>query len=79
MKKTQLIRVVTAAILASGVALAAGGPPKFEAADTNGDGTVDATEFAATKLKRDFSKLDKDSNGSLNKKEYEAALEEDCE
>lgn len=79
MKKTVLIPVAAAAILASSVAFAAEGPPKFKAADTNGDGAVDATEFAATKLKRDFSKLDKDGNGSLNEKEYKAALEEDCE
>lgn len=76
MKKTQLI--AAAAILGSGIAFAAEGPPKFEAADSNGDGAVDATEFAATKLERDFAELDKDSNGSLNKKEYEAALDEDC-
>jgi len=78
MKKTQLILAAAAAILASSIALAADEPPKFGAADANGDGAVDAAEFAATKLEREFSKIDTDGNGSLNKEEYEAALEEDC-
>ena len=78
MKKTQLILTAAAVVLASGIAFAADGPPKFEAADANGDGAVDATEFSATKLERDFKKIDTDGNGSLNMEEYKAALEEDC-
>ncbi len=36
-----------AVLMASGISLA--DPPKFATADANGDGGVDATEFAATK------------------------------
>ena len=77
MKTTRLTVAVAAALLASGVALAQ--PPKFDAADTNADGGVDATEFAATKIKKKFPELDKDGDGKLTKKEYSAALDEDCE
>ncbi|MGB5198472.1 MAG: hypothetical protein WBN68_03440 [Sedimenticolaceae bacterium] len=77
MKTTRLTLAAAAALMASGVALAE--PPKFDAADANADGGVDATEFAATKMKKEFAKLDKDGDGKLNKKEYTAALDEDCE
>jgi Ca2+-binding EF-hand superfamily protein len=76
MKLTKMTLTAAAAILASSVALAA--PPKFDGADANGDGAVDAEEFAATKIKREFKKLDKDGDGKLNKTEYSAALDEDC-
>jgi hypothetical protein len=77
MKTTRLTLAAAAALMASGVALAA--PPKFDAADADADGGVDATEFAATKIEKEFAKLDKDGDGKLNKKEYTAALDEDCE
>ena len=78
MRTILLTLAAAAALMASGVSLAAE-PPKFAAADANGDGGVDATEFAATKIEREFPKLDKDGDGKLNKEEYAAALEEDCE
>ncbi len=77
MKTIRFTLAAAAALMASGVALAE--PPKFAAADANGDGGVDATEFAATKIEREFPKLDEDGDGKLNKQEYAAALEEDCE
>ena len=77
MKMTKITLTAAAAMLASSVALAA--PPKFDAADANADGGVDAAEFAATKIEKKFPELDKDGDGKLNKDEYAAALEEDCE
>jgi len=79
MKKTNLFVAAAAALLLSGSVLAADEPPKFEKADTNGDGGVDATEFAATKIDKKFAKLDEDGDGKLNKDEYAIALEEECE
>lgn len=67
-----------AAVLFASSAVLAAEKPKFEAADTNGDGTVDAAEFSATGIDKDFGELDADGDGSLNKDEYAAALEEDC-
>jgi hypothetical protein len=69
--------VLAAALLLAGSALAAE-KPKFDAADANGDGMVDAEEFKATGIEKEFGELDADGNGSLNKDEYAAALEEDC-
>lgn len=77
MKKTSMIVAATAALLATSVAFAA--PPSFKKADANGDGAVDATEYAATKGERAFAKLDKDGDGVLSKKEYSVLLDEDCE
>ncbi len=77
MNMTRLM-IASAALLASSAVLAADEKPKFEAADANGDGMVDASEFAATGIERDFGELDADGNGSLNGDEYAAALEEDC-
>ncbi len=77
MKMTQLTFAAAAALLASSVAFAA--PLKFDKADANGDGAVDATEFANSGIKKKFEKLDKDGDGKLSKKEYSAALDEDCE
>jgi hypothetical protein len=76
MKMTQL-SVLAAALMLSAAAFAAE-KPKFEAADANSDGMVDASEFAATGIEKDFGELDADGNGSLNSDEYAAALEEDC-
>ena len=78
MKLTQLTVTACAALLASSVALAAE-PPKFKKADANGDGTIDAAEYKATKAEAKFAKLDKDKSGSLSKKEYEVIFEEECE
>jgi len=77
MKVTQMTLAAIAAVFASSVTLAE--PPKFQAADANGDGGVDAAEFAATKIEKDFKKLDEDGDGKLSKGEYATALEEDCE
>lgn len=77
MKTTQPILVAAAALLASSLAFAA--PMKFAKADANGDGAVDAAEFANSGVKKKFEKLDKDGDGKLSKKEYSAALDEDCE
>ena len=77
MKKIQLT-VLAAAFLLAGAALAEDEKPNFEAADKNGDGMVNAAEFSATGIERDFGELDADGNGSLNCDEYAAALEEDC-
>jgi hypothetical protein len=76
MKLIQLT-ALAATLLLAGAALAAE-KPNFEGADTNGDGMVDATEFAATGIEKEFGSLDADGDGSLNKDEYAAALEEDC-
>ena len=77
MKLTQIFLAAAVALLAAGAASAA--PLKFVAADANKDGSVDATEFAASGIKKKFEKLDKDGDGKLSKKEYSAALDEDCE
>ena len=77
MNITQLTLAAAAALLASSVAFAA--PAKFDKADANGDGAVDATEFAASGMKKKFEKLDKNADGKLDKKEYSAGLDEDCE
>ena len=54
-------------------------PPKFAKADANGDGFLDAEEFAATGMKKKMEKLDKDGDGKLSEKEYKAGMDEDCE
>lgn len=77
MKKTSLLLSACAVLFASNVAFAE--PPEFKGADTNGDGAVDATEFKSLELEKEFGKFDEDGNGKLNKAEYEAALEEECE
>lgn len=78
MKKTQLIIAAAAAVLATSVAFAADEPPEFAAADTNGDGAVDAAEFKATGLEGEFPNVDTDGNGTLNEEEYQAAVEGEC-
>ncbi|HOP16005.1 MAG TPA: EF-hand domain-containing protein [Gammaproteobacteria bacterium] len=77
MKMSMVVVAGLSAALFAGATLAA--PPKFDKADSNGDGFVDATEFAASGVKKKLEKLDKDGDGKLNKKEYSAALDEDCE
>ena len=78
MKLTHIALVAATAFFASSLAFAADEPPKFDAADANGDGVVDASEFEATKIERDFGEIDEDGDGKLNQDEYAAALEEDC-
>lgn len=70
------LTLLAAAVLLSSAALAE--PPEFATADANSDGMVDAAEFGATGMEKDFGELDADGNGSLNADEYAAALEEDC-
>ena len=72
MHKTPMTLAAFAAMLATSVAFAA--PAKFDKADANGDGSLDATEFAASGMKKEMAKLDK-----LSKKEYSAGMDEDCE
>ncbi len=78
MKLTHIALAAATALFVSSLAFAADEPPKFDAADANGDGVVDTSEFEATKIERDFSEIDEDGDGKLNKDEYAAALEEDC-
>ena len=77
MKTSEMIVAAAAALLVTSVAFAA--PAKFKKADANGDGSVDATEYAASGAKREMAKLDKDGDGKLSKKEYSALFDEDCE
>lgn len=77
MKTTNLALVALAALLISSLTFAA--PAKFDKADANGDGFVDASEFAASGMEKELAKLDKDGDGKLSKKEYSAGLDEDCE
>lgn len=77
MKITQILLASAAAVLATSVAFAA--PAKFSKADANGDGALDAAEYAASGMKKEFAKLDKDGDGKLSKREYIAGMDEDCE
>jgi len=77
MKKTSIILAATAALLASSIAFAA--TPSFKKADTNADGMVDASKYAAIKSERKMADLDKNGDGNLDKKEYSALFDEDCE
>ena len=77
MHKTPMTLAAFAAMHATSVAFAA--PAKFDKADANGDGSLDATEFAASGMKKEMAKLDKDGDGKLSKKEYSAGMDEDCE
>lgn len=81
MKLTKLILIASIVALAA-TASAAAKIPTFKAVDANGDGSVDATEFAtatAAGVKQTLAKLDKDGNGTLSKTEYSVLLGEDCE
>lgn len=78
MTNNRLLFASIASFLAASVAFAAD-PPKFKKADTNGDGAVDAAEYANTGIEGKFEKWDEDEDGKLSKEEYGAALGEDCE
>ena len=79
MKLTRLtLAAAVALLLATSTAIAA--PKSFKKADANGDGSIDATEFAASGVEgKKMAGLDKDGDGMLSRKEYSAALDEDCE
>ncbi len=77
MKLLKIIPAAMAILLVSGAALAE--PKKFKDADTNGDGMVDSTEFAASGIKKAMKSLDTDKNGSLSKSEYSVVFDEECE
>lgn len=68
---------------ATATAFAADKPPKFKDVDANGDGSVDATEFAAATaagVKQAFEKLDKNGDGTLTRQEYAVVMgDADCE
>ncbi len=78
MKKIQLLTAAAAFALSS--AVFAGDPPEFEAADANGDGGVDATEWGAIEIddKKAFGEADGDGDGMLNQDEYAEAAGLDC-
>ncbi len=78
MKVTYTALFAATALAASSLVFAADGPPKFAAADANGDGAVDATEFEAAKIQLEFGEVDKDGDGKLSEEEYTAALDEEC-
>jgi hypothetical protein len=76
--KTTKLSLMLAALLASSLAFAA--PLSFKKADADGDGSVNAEEFAASGVEgKKMGELDKDGDGKLSSKEYSAALDEDCE
>lgn len=77
MKLSKLTLAAAAALLASGLAFAE--PQSFKKADANGDGAVDSGEFANSGVERKMGDLDKNGDGKLDRKEYSAALDEDCE
>ncbi len=77
MKMTQITITACAALLASGVALAE--PKEFKNADANADGMIDSAEYANSGAEKPMAELDKDKNGSLSQKEYDALLEEECD
>lgn len=76
MKTTKPTLAAIAALMLSGVAIAE--PASFKKADANGDGMIDASEFANSGVKKKMAELDKNGDGKLDKKEYSAALDEDC-
>lgn len=76
MKMTKLTLAAVAALMISGVAVAE--PASFKKADANGDGMVDAAEFANSGVEKKMGELDKNGDGKLDNKEYSAALDEDC-
>lgn len=70
--------VTASALLLASTAFADDEPPTFEKADTNGDGGVDATEYAATKMEPDFAEFDVDKDGKLNAAEFEELVNSEC-
>ena len=72
MKMTPTILAACAALLTSTVAFAE--PKEFPKADANGDGFVDATEFAASGVDAKFDESDTNKDGKLDIDEYQAAV-----
>ncbi len=79
MRKSSLLLALGAAFVLFGSTAYAQEPVAFNKADTNADGMVDSAELAKTGVEKEFAELDKDSNGKLNKAEYEVLFEEECE
>lgn len=83
MKLSTLI-LLAAFIAVSGTVSAADAkpPPAFSKLDANGDGSLDADEFAkatAAGVKQKFEKLDSNGDGKLSKSEYAVVMgDEDC-
>lgn len=68
--------LVCVALLMSNAALAE--PKEFPQADANGDGVMDATEFANSGYEdKSFAEVDLNKDGKISKEEYEEALA-DC-
>lgn len=77
MKFTQMTLAACAALMISSAAYAE--PKEFKAVDVNGDGSVDAAEYANSGVEEaTFKELDTNKDGNLSKDEYSAALE-DCD
>ncbi|MEP4192194.1 MAG: EF-hand domain-containing protein, partial [Sneathiella sp.] len=71
-------KILTVAVALSGLALASAQAetPKFEAVDTDKNGSVSMKELVAampTVTKEQFASVDKDGNGQLSPKEYTKA------
>ena len=77
MTHSTLSGAVAALFATTSVAVAA--PMKFAKADANGDGSIDAAEFAASGMRRsDMTKLDKGRRRQAQQ-ERVAGMDEDCE
>ncbi len=74
MRLSRCILTLAAAVLASHVAFAG---LVFEEADKNGDGAVDADEFAAAGVDQAFKQLDANGDGKLDSNEYSGDLDDD--
>ena len=76
MRHARWIFSFAAALLASSIAF---GGLVFEEADKNGDGAVDAEEFAAAGVDQIFKQLDTNGDGKLDINEYSGDPDdEDC-
>lgn len=74
MKMTPIILAACAVLLTSNIAFAQGDPKEFPKADANGDGFVDATEFATSGVDAKFEESDTNKDGKLDIDEYQAAV-----
>lgn len=70
-----MIFAACAALLTSNIAFAQTAEPKeFPKADANGDGFVDAAEFATSGVDAKFEESDTNKDGKLDIDEYQAAV-----